>query len=75
MTFEQILTGIDALSSFEQIRIVNAIWDKLPDDVGGILPDGESDILNDRWQRYLDNPSSAITEEEFRSQLKEKRAK
>ena len=75
MTFEQILTGIDALSPLDQIRLVNAIWDKLPDDVGGILPDGESAILNERWQRYLDNPSSAITEEEFRTMLEEKRAK
>ena len=75
MTYEQILTGIDALSPFDQIRIVNAIWDKLPDDVGGILPNDESAILNERWQRYLDNPSSAMTEEEFRALLKEKRAK
>ena len=74
MTFEQILTSIDTLSPLDQIRIVNAIWDKLPDDVGGILSNDESAILNERWQRYLHDPSSAKTEEEFRSLLAEKRA-
>ena len=75
MTFEQIVSSINSLSPTDQVRIVNAIWDRLPDDVGGILPDEETAILKQRWQQYLDDPSSAITEEEFRTQLNERRDK
>ena len=74
MTFEQILSGINSLSPTEQVRVVNAIWDQLPLDVGGILPNNEAALLNQRWQHYLDDPSTAITEDQFRAMLKEKRA-
>ena len=75
MTFEQIVSSINSLSPTDQVRIVNAIWDQLPDDVGGILPEGEASISNQRWQQYLEDPSTAVTEEEFRAELNEKRNK
>ena len=75
MTFEEILTGINSLSPTDQVRVLNAIWNQLPDDVGELLPKDEATILNQRWQRFLDDPSTAITEDEFRTLLREKRAK
>jgi putative addiction module component (TIGR02574 family) len=73
MTFEQIVSSINSLSPADQVRIVNAIWDRLPDDVGGILPDEETAVLKQRWQQYLADPSSAVSEEEFRTELNERR--
>ena len=73
MTFEQILSGINSLSPTEQVRVVSAIWDQLPADVGGILSNDEDELLNQRWQKYLDDPSTAITEGQFREMLKAKR--
>ncbi len=75
MTFEQIVSSINSLSPGEQVRVVNAIWDQLPDDVGAILPDDVAAILNQRWQKHLDDPSTAIPEQEFRTMLEEKRKK
>ena len=73
MTFEQIVSSINSLSPSEQVRVVNAIWDQLPDDVGAILPSDEAAILNERWQKHIASPDDAISEQEFRAILKEKR--
>ena len=75
MTVEQIISNINALTPSDQLRVVNAVWGLLPDDVAAILPDQEAEIHNQRWQDYLQDPSSAITEDEFRKTLSESRKK
>ena len=46
------------------------IWDRLPDGVGTELSDSQRAELDRRWAEYKANPSSALSEEEFRERIR-----
>jgi len=70
MTVEQAINDISALPPSDQLRIVQAIWDRLADGVGNELSDSQLAELDCRWAEYKANPSTALTEEEFRERIR-----
>jgi len=70
MTVEDVINFISALPLSEQLRVVQAIWDRLPSDVGTELSLDQQVELDRRWAEYKANPSSCFTEDEFRSRIR-----
>ena len=70
MTLEQAINDISALPPTDQIRVVQAIWDRLPKDVGTELSATQRAELDRRWAEYKANPSTALTEDEFRERIR-----
>lgn len=69
MTAEQILADAASLSVSERLRIVQAIWDSLPESV---LPTPNSEVkseFNRRMENYRQNPDSGMTLDELRRRL------
>lgn len=69
MTAEQILADAASLSVSERLRVVQAIWDSLPENV---LPPPNSEIKSEfdrRMENYRQNPASGMTIDELRRRL------
>ncbi|QEF98096.1 Putative addiction module component [Stieleria maiorica] len=69
MTVEQAISEISSLSIDEQLRVVQAIWDRMPQDAGTALSDRQRAELDRRLADYRDNPDSALTESQLRKQI------
>ncbi len=70
MTVDQAISDISSLSPSDQLRVVQAIWDRLPADIGIELSPSHQQELNRRWEEYKRDPSSALSESEFREQMR-----
>lgn len=70
MTVEQAINDISALPQSDQLRIVQAIWDRLADGFGTELSDSQRAELDRRWSEYKADPSAALSEEEFRERIR-----
>ncbi len=70
MTVEQAIKDISALPPNDQLRVVQAIWDRLPKGVGTELTESQRAELNLRWAEYRADPSTALSEEEFRERIR-----
>lgn len=70
MTVDQVIRDLSTLPPLDQMRIVQAIWDKLPEALGTELTSAQREELNRRWDEYKLDPSSALTEDEFREQVR-----
>ena len=75
MSIEQVISSISALSPADQLRVVNAIWENLPNDVAEMVPPDEAKILKDRLESFEANPMSLVSEDELRNELNERRNK
>lgn len=75
MTVEQAINDISAMPPSDQLRVVQAIWDRLPDGVGTELSDMQRAELDRRWAEYKANPSTALSEEEFRERIRAARGR
>jgi len=73
MTVEQAIHDISSLPPLDRLRIVQAIWDGLPDDIGTELTSVQRQELGRRWAEYENDPGSALTEEEFRASVRNAR--
>jgi putative addiction module component (TIGR02574 family) len=74
VTAEQVLADAATLSVSERLRIVQAIWDSLPESV---VPTPSSEIKSEfdrRMHNYRQKPESAMTLEELRRRLDADRA-
>jgi putative addiction module component (TIGR02574 family) len=65
-----VISEASALSPTDQLRLVQEIWDRLPKDVGTELTKAQQSELDRRWSEYNNDPSTALTEEEFRERVK-----
>lgn len=70
MTVEQAIKDISALPPNDQLRVVQAIWDRLPEGVGTELTESQRAELDLRWAEYRADPSTALSEEEFRERIR-----
>ncbi|QDV61055.1 addiction module protein [Crateriforma conspicua] len=70
MTVEQAISDISALPPSDQLRIVQAIWDQLPSGVGTELTDLQRAELDRRWAEYKADPSTALSEDDFRQRIR-----
>ena len=75
MTVEQTIYQIAQLPVSEQLRIINSVWDNLPDDVATELSDSQRQELDMRMENYRNNPQTAMTESELRAKLRAEREK
>jgi putative addiction module component (TIGR02574 family) len=75
MTLEQVLNEISSLTPSEQLKIAQIIWDKLPNDLGTDLSVAQQAELDRRWADYKKDPSTALTEEEFKERMQIARGK
>jgi putative addiction module component (TIGR02574 family) len=69
MTAEQVLAKALFLSESERLRVVQAIWDSLPESV---IPTVSPEIKAEfdcRMEKYRRNPESAMTLDELRQRL------
>lgn len=75
MTVEKAINDISALPPSDQLRIVQAIWDRLAEGVGTELSDSQRAELDRRWADYKADPSTALTEDEFRERIRAARGR
>ena len=69
MTVEQAISDIASLPIDDQLRVVQAIWDRMPQDAGTALTDRQRAELDRRLADYHANPDSALTESQLRKQI------
>ena len=71
MNVEQAINDISSLSASEQIQVVSAIWDNLPDDV--IWPDigNEKAILKHRLAKFKIIPTTSFPKKHLKQKLRE----
>ena len=75
MTAEQILADAASLSVSERLRVVQAIWDSLPENV---LPTPNSEVKSEfdrRMEKHQQNPDSGMTLDQLRRRLDADRIK
>ncbi len=70
MTVDQAISDITTLPPLDQLRNVQAIWDRLPGELGTQLTPDQHWELDRRCEEYQRNPESALTEDEFREQVR-----
>lgn len=75
MTLEQVLNEISSLTPSEQLKIAQVIWDTLPNDLGTDLSAARQAELDRRWAEYKKDPSTALTEAEFKERMRIARGK
>lgn len=75
MTADQLISDAASLPPSDRLRIVQAIWDSLPDDAYP-APGPEIKVEFDhRMANYREHPESGMTIDELRGRLGENRAK
>ena len=75
MTVEQLISDAATLPPSDRLRIVQALWDSLPEDA---FPAPSLEIkaeFDRRMLEYRKNPASAMTIDELRDRLEADRAK
>ena len=75
MTVEQLISDAATLPPCDRLRIVQALWDSLPEDA---FPAPRPEIkaeFDRRMAEYRENPGSAMTIDELRDRLEADRAK
>ena len=70
MTLEEVMSEIAAMKPSEQLALVQAIWDRLPPGIGTEPSSVQQAELDRRWNAYQADPSSALTEDEFRERMR-----
>jgi len=75
MTVEQLISDAATLPPSDRLRIVQALWDSLPEDA---FPAPSLEIkaeFDRRMAEYRENPASSMTIDELRDRLEADRAK
>lgn len=70
MTVEQAISDISALSVDEQLTVVQAIWDRLPESTTPSLSSEAQRELDRRVAKYQADPSTLMTESELRDRMR-----
>ena len=70
MTAEQAITDISALPFDEQLRVIQAIWDRLPESSTLTLSDDAQRELSRRVAKYTADPSTLMTETQLREKMR-----
>jgi putative addiction module component (TIGR02574 family) len=75
MTADQLISDATSLPPSDRLRIVQAIWDSLPEDANPAPQPGIKAELDRRMATYRENPESGMTIDELRGRLEADRAK
>ena len=62
-----LLDKVMALSGPEKLELIDKLWDSFePEDEGLEVSKEEKQLLDERWERYLANPGSAMSLKELK---------
>lgn len=65
------LPQIQALSLNEKIELVEELWLAIGPEIESLeVSSGEKRLLDERWERYLENPGSALTLEQLENHFR-----
>jgi putative addiction module component (TIGR02574 family) len=70
MTVEQAISDISSLPVDDQLRVVQAIWDRLPESSTLALSDAAHSELMRRIGNYTADPSTLMTEDQLRAKMR-----
>ena len=70
MSVDDVINLIVTLPAHDQLRVVHAIWDQLPSEIGIELSLEQKLELDRRWAEYQANPDICLTEDEFRNRIR-----
>ena len=66
---------VQALSAREKLQLLDELWIEVAHQADSLeVTSEEKQLLDARWKRFLSNPSSALTLEEFKKRLHTLRA-
>jgi len=66
---------VQSLSIREKLELVDDLWKSVSTDLDTMeVTQEEKDILDERWSNFLQNPASALTVDQFKTQLHALRA-
>jgi len=69
------LPQVQSLSVREKLELVDELWKAVSADLDGLgVTQEEKDMLDGRWTEFLQNPSVALTVDEFKAELNALRA-
>lgn len=69
MSFAE-LPQVQSLSVREKLALVDDLWKSVSSDLDAMeVVQEEKDILDGRWSAFLQNPSSALTVDQFKKEL------
>jgi putative addiction module component (TIGR02574 family) len=69
------LPQVQSLSVREKLELVDELWKAVSADLDSMeVTQEEKDILDGRWVAFLQNPSSALTIDQFKKELNALRA-
>jgi len=69
------LPQVQSLSIREKLELVDDLWKSVSSELAAMeVTQEEKDILEERWSDFLQNPSSALTVDQFKINLNALRA-
>jgi putative addiction module component (TIGR02574 family) len=69
------LPQVQSLSIREKLELVDELWKSVSSDLDAMQATQEAkDLLDKRWSDFLQNPASALTVDQFKTQLHALRA-
>jgi putative addiction module component (TIGR02574 family) len=69
------LPQVQALPAQEKLQLLDELWLDIAHSVDSLeVTAEEKTLLDDRWNRFVSNPSSALSLEEFQDRLRALRA-
>ena len=70
MTAEQAISDVSALPIEDQLRVLRAIWGSLPESASLSLSEDARRELDRRVVKYSADPSTLLTEAQFREKIR-----
>ena len=68
------LPQIMALSTEEKLDLIHDLWESISPEMDQMeVSEEEKNLLDERWEKYLKNPDSALTIEQFEALLANRR--
>ena len=69
------LREVQNLPVREKLELVDELWLALTQELGSLeVSDDEKTLLDERWEAFLKHPDSALSLDQFRRKLSERRA-
>jgi putative addiction module component (TIGR02574 family) len=69
------LLQVQSLSIREKLELVDELWKSVSSDLDAMqATQEEKDLLDKRWSDFLQNPASALTVDQFKTELDALRA-
>ena len=62
------LPQVMALSTMEKLELIDELWESIAPELDQAdVSDEEKKLLDERWEKYLANPESALTLEQLKA--------